>query len=211
MLRHIQALLVGEAVPLGAPAASDDLRDKCRRSLGAIISVCDHTPALLALLPLAPSTVAKMVLRALTAIVSASSEARRAFLSAGGLKAIQGLDPRARAELAAFGPVALRTYCSSLGAGAFAHPASASALSSVAVGGGDEELGDCVAGINVLYPADVVAYCRPAYGLQLVSAAAGRAQAVAEAERGSRAAARAQLEAAHAEAEAGGEGKGSSS
>ena len=199
VLRHVQALLVGEAAASAGAAstpASDDLRDKCRRCLGAIIGVCDHAPALLALLPLAPAAVAKMVLRALLGVVAGSGEARRAFLGAGGLKAIQGLDPAARAELAQHGAVALRTYCSGLGAGAFAHPAAASALSSVAVGGGDEELGDCVAAINALYPADVVAYCRPAYGLALVGAAAGRARGVAEAERAGRAAARAQMEAA---------------
>ena len=210
VLRHIQALLVGEAVPLaggGGVGASDDLKDKCRRCLSAIISVCDYTPALLALIPHAPSPVAKMVLRALHAYCATGAEARKAFLGAGGLKAIQGLDPTARAELAEHGAVALRTYAASLGAGAFAPPASASALSSVAVGGGDEELGDCVAAINLLYPADVVAYCRPAYGLVLVGVAAGRARAQAEAEKASRLAAREQMEAAQAEAAAAGEGQ----
>jgi hypothetical protein len=208
VLRHVQALLTGEAGCLpGAAPASDDLRDKCRRALGAVIGVCDHAPALLALLPAAPAAVAKMVLRALLALCAGAAEARRAFLAAGGLKAIQGLDPRARAEVAAFGAVALRTYCAGLGPGAFAPPAAASALSSVAVGGGDEELGDGVAAINALYPADVVAYCRPAYGLQLVAAAAGKARAVGEGERAARAAAREQMEAAEAAlAEGGGSG-----
>ncbi len=209
VLRHIQALLVGETVPLGSSGsssagagASEDLRDKCRRALCALLAVCDHTPAMLALLPLAPPPIAKAVLRSLRALLGESSAARRGFLAGGGLKAIQGLDPRARAELAEHGPVALRTYCGGLGPGAFAPPASASALSSVAVGGGDEELGDCVAGINGLYPADVVAYCRPAYGLQLAAGAAGRAAGVAEGERAGRAAARAQMEAAQEQAAA---------
>jgi len=194
-----------------AAAASDDLRDKCQRTLSAIISVCDFTPALLALIPAAPSPVAKMVLRALLAVVSASVDARRGLLASGGLKAVQGLDPRARSELAAHGSVALRTYAQSLGPGAFLPPQSASALSTVAVGGGDEELSDCVAAINLLYPADVVAYSRPAYGLQLVVAAASRAKAVGEVEHASRVAARMQMEAAEAAALTAAGGGGSNS
>jgi hypothetical protein len=75
-------------------------------------------------------------------------------------------------------------------------------MSSVAAGGGDEELGDAVSDINALYPADIVAYCRPAYGLQLVTAANARAKEVSEGERVARKAAREQLRVAEQEAEA---------
>ena len=116
---------------------------------------------------------------------------------------MQNLDPRARAEVEAHGPVALRNHIAqNLGPGAFLPPASSGAMSSVAAGGGDEELGDAVAHINALYPADVVAYCRPAYGLQLVTAANARAKEVSEGERVARRAAREQLRVAEQEAEA---------
>ena len=159
VLRHLMALLCG--VPGGEDdmlGSSEDLRDKARRALGGILGVCDHLPALLALLPSAPASVAKLVLRTLRGVLGGDGEARKMFLGCGGLKLVQNLDPRARAEVEAHGPVALRNHIAqNLGPGAFLPPASSGAMSSVAAGGGDEELGDAVSDINALYPADIVA------------------------------------------------------
>jgi hypothetical protein len=191
-LRHVSALLAGEG-------ASDDVRDKARRCLGAVLAVCDHVPAMVALLPAAPPLVAKLVLRQLGGAVLAGAgggEARRAFLASGALKVVQRLDPTARAAIAAHGPAALRTYTSALGAGAFAPGAAGSAMAAVAVGGGDEELADLVAAINALYPPDVVAYCRPEYGLGLLDRTRAAVRAEEDAEKEARAAARVQLSAA---------------
>lgn len=188
-LRHVSALLAGEG-------ASDDVRDKARRCLGAVLAVCDHVPAMVALLPAAPPLVAKLVLRQLGGAVLAGAgggEARRAFLASGALKVVQRLDPTARAAIAAHGPAALRTYTSALGAGAFAPGAAGSAMAAVAVGGGDEELADLVAAINALYPPDVVAYCRPEYGLGLLDRTRAAVRAEEDAEKEARAAARVQL------------------
>ncbi len=195
-LRHVAALLAGEG-------ASDDLRDKARRCLGAVLAVCDHVPAMVALLPTAPPLVAKMVLRQLGGAVLAGAgggEARRAFLAAGSLKLVQRLDPAARAAVAAHGAAALRTFTAALGPAAFAQGGggggAGSAMAAVAVGGGDEELADLVAAINALYPADVVAYCRPDYGLGLLERTRAAARGEEDADKEARAAARAQLSAA---------------
>jgi hypothetical protein len=192
-LRHVAALLGGEG-------ASDDVRDKARRCLGAVLAVCDHVPAMVALLPAAPPLVAKLVLRQLGGAVLAGAgggEARRKFLDSGALKLVQRLDPGARAAVASHGAAALRTFTAALGPGAFGGTGAAvSAMAAVAVGGGDEELGDLVAAINALYPADVVAYCRPDYGLSLLDRTRAAVRGEEEAEKEARASARAQLGAA---------------
>ena len=72
--------------------------------------------------------------------------------------------------------------------------------------GGDEELGDLVGSINALFPADVVAYCRPEYGLGLVAATRATLRGEEEAEKSARGAARAQLAAAEGAVTGGGEG-----
>jgi len=203
VLRHLMGLLTGTPGDTDdILGGSEDLRDKARKALACVLAVCDHIPALLALLPSAPLGVAKQVLRTLGTIIGGeggSATARGAFLNCGGLKLIQKLDPTARAEVASHGNLALRNYTQSLGPTAFLLPCASGAMSSVAVGGGDEELGDLVGIINSRYPADVVAYSRPAYGLQLVTAANSRATAVLQAEKNSRIAAREQMIAAEEE------------
>ena len=201
-LRHVAALL-------NSDSSSDDVRDKARRCLGAVLAVCDHVPAMCAMLPSAPPLVAKLVLRQLGSGVlcgPSGSEARKAFVASGALKLVQRLDPGARAAVAAHGAAALRTYTQALGPSAFAAGCAGSAMAAVAVGGGDEELGDLVGSINALFPADVVAYCRPEYGLGLVAATRATLRGEEEAEKSARGAARAQLAAAEGAVTGGGEG-----
>ena len=107
----------------------------------------------------------------------AEAGARKSFLGSGGLKALQLLDPGARRAVASHGSAALRELSRALLAAAgSAGLQPASALAAVAAGSGDEELGELIEELNRLYPADVVAYCRPEFGLQLLEQSSSQAK-----------------------------------
>lgn len=169
-----------------APTIGDDLRDKSRRALLATVAQCDVVPALAALLAHASPAPAKAVLAQVAALVRQDPGARRALLAGGGLKLIQRLDPTGRASVAVHGAAALRNYAAASAsaagladAAALFSPAHAdSCIAAVASGAVDPDLEDAVAAVNDAFPADVVAHCRPDYGLELVA----RAQDVALAE-----------------------------
>jgi hypothetical protein len=132
-----------------ADESSDDLADKSRRCLVAVLSVCTHVPAMEALLPSCPGPLARIILRQLEAALGRDSEARKSFLASGGLKMVQAFDPilAAMAGGNATGRVGM--------APAF--------LAAADTGAADGESGELLEGINALYPAEIVSYCRPDY------------------------------------------------
>lgn len=151
MLRHVLAAM-------HADESSDDLREKGARCLSAVLSLCTHVPAVEALLPACPSPLAKIALKQLHSVLSVNAEARKGFLASGGLKMIQAFDP-AVAQMAAG---AAQQGVAAAGAGM-----SQAFLHAVSTGAADADSGELLDAINMLYPADVVVYCRPDYYVQL--------------------------------------------
>ena len=182
ILRLLLALASASPAQVG-----DDVREKARRALLAIVSQCDAIPALVALIPACPPREAVKVLAQLAALLGTDAGRRRDFLASGALKLIQRADPAARAASATHGSAATREFVanSALASGAtsvdafFAPPFATTAFATVAAGAPDVDLEESVAVINDLFPADVVAHCRPDYGLNLLARAANDAKALA--------------------------------
>jgi hypothetical protein len=124
----------------------------------------------------------------LCALLAADAGRRRDFLASGALKLIQRLDPTARAAAAAHGAAALREFvaANANAAGApsadalFAPAYATTTLALVAAGTADADLEIQIAEINDLFPADVVAHCRPDYGLALLARANLESRVLAE-------------------------------
>jgi len=121
-----------------ADESSDDLREKSKRCLKAVVAQCDHVMALQSLLAAAPGNIAKAILRQVTSVLRVDNEQRKQFLASGGLKLVQTL------IISAGGP-------SGHGAG---RPTPAAS---------DPELVELVNDVNMCFPAEVVQYCRPDY------------------------------------------------
>jgi len=132
-----------------ADDASDDLRDKARRCLAAVLGVCTHVPALEALLPACPNPLALIVLRQFARTLARDADARKAFLASGGLKMVQAFDP---ALAALVGP-----------ARAPAPGMTPAFLAAARTGAADGATAELLDAINALYPAEVVQYVRPDY------------------------------------------------
>jgi hypothetical protein len=84
-LRHILGALVHEE-------ASEDLRDKARRALLAVLPHCTHLPAMLPLLAVAPRPVQRALLAQFAKVVPEDAIQRRQLVAGGGLKTILSLD-----------------------------------------------------------------------------------------------------------------------
>ena len=125
VLRHVLAALL-------ADESSDDLREKSKRCLKAVVAQCDHVMALQSLLSDAPGNIAKAILRQITSVLRVDNAQRKQFLASGGLKLVQ-------------------TLVVGGGGGSRAAPVA------------DPELLELVGSVNMCYPAEVVAYCRPDY------------------------------------------------
>jgi hypothetical protein len=141
-----------------ADESSDDLRDKSRRCLGAVLSVCTHVPAIESLLPVCTGNLAKIALRQLHTVLASNPEARKGFLASGGLKMVQAFDP-AVSQMAA--GVAQQGIAAA-GAGM-----TQAFIKAVSTGAADGDSGEILDVINALYPAEVVQYCRPDYYVRL--------------------------------------------
>lgn len=166
-LRHIQMFLVDND-------SSDDLKDKSSRCLRVIIAQADHVPAFQSLLFAAPAPIAKALVHRLATVLRINTEARKLFVTSGGLKDLQALDPSTYRDLQQFGPVAVRNYVSGQGKTLPGHIFAASLLAQVSAGKGDHEIEELVSDVNSIYPADVVAFCRPDYALRVTMKAEGR-------------------------------------
>ena len=129
VLRHVLSALL-------ADASSDDLREKSKRCLKAVVAQCDHVMAMQSLLSNAPGNIAKAILRQIANVLRSDNIQRKNFLASGGLKLIQTIGGGANTT----GRVNART---------------AAAV--------DPEIEELVSDINKFFPAEVVAYCRPDY------------------------------------------------
>eukprot|EP00768_Dysnectes_brevis_P003536 gnl/Dysnectes_brevis/2518_a3018_793.p1 GENE.gnl/Dysnectes_brevis/2518_a3018_793~~gnl/Dysnectes_brevis/2518_a3018_793.p1 ORF type:complete len:503 (+),score=188.64 gnl/Dysnectes_brevis/2518_a3018_793:46-1554(+) len=94
---HARAICDANVLPklLGlftAEESSEDLRQKARRSLKFIVQKCTHLPALDPLLHQAPPAVLKHVVGQYAKVLPQDVDARRQFVTSGGLQRIQQLD-----------------------------------------------------------------------------------------------------------------------
>ncbi|XP_013775029.1 sperm-associated antigen 6-like [Limulus polyphemus] len=71
------------------PDSSCDLKEKCKRSLKMILQKCTVFPALESLLHLAPPNILKYVMAQFSKVLPHDPEARRLFVTSGGLKKVQ--------------------------------------------------------------------------------------------------------------------------
>jgi 3-methyladenine DNA glycosylase AlkD len=165
VLRHVQAALLAEE-------SSDDLREKSKRCLKAVVAQCDHVMALQSLLATAPGNIVKVILRQLTSVLRDDNEQRKQFLASGGLKLVQviGIHGPGTGLAAAGGGATMTMGRSGAGGGA--------TRASRGHGGAevDPEIVDLVTELNGCYPAEVVAYCRPDYMEKLAAKIHGDAQ-----------------------------------
>lgn len=73
-------------------AASEDLKDKAKRCMKAVLGKCTHLMALQSLIPIAQSDLLAIILSQIALVVKGGIEERRNFLANGGLKLVQTLD-----------------------------------------------------------------------------------------------------------------------
>lgn len=156
-------------------AGKEDLQEKSRRCLRAVLAQCSHIQALQALLADGPPPQLQLlILSRILEGLKAAPEERRAFLGTGGLKLIQALaDPAGAAY-------ALQHTSNSQGipVGPFPNAALAGAAAAGGGGGGgggvaaDPDIVALVEAINATYPAEVVAYLRPTYAATLADKSA---------------------------------------
>jgi hypothetical protein len=130
VLRHVLSALL-------ADASSDDLREKSKRCLKAVVAQCDHVMAMQSLLSNAPGNIAKAILRQIANVLRLDNVQRKNFLASGGLKLIQ-----------------------TIGGGGGSNAGSRTSRHVSAV---DPEIEELVGEVNKFFPAEVVAYCRPDY------------------------------------------------
>lgn len=101
------------------------------------------------LLTSSPAPITKAILRQLSSVLAKDVDQRKAFLASGGLKLVQTLEGTGVAPLPSHGAGAV---------GVSAQRAAAAAAAAL-----DPEVVDLLEAINGVYPAEVVAYCRPDY------------------------------------------------
>lgn len=85
VLRHLLSCMLHEE-------ASEDLKNKSKRALRAILQHCTHLAAMQPLLPLAPPPVLRSMLQQFARVVPDDPNQRRQLVSGGGLKVILALD-----------------------------------------------------------------------------------------------------------------------
>ncbi|OAF69820.1 hypothetical protein A3Q56_02446, partial [Intoshia linei] len=72
-----------------SPASTEDLQQKCKRSLKSILQKCIHLPLLEPLLHDAPSNILKYVVGQFSKVLPHDAKARKMFVTSEGLKKIQ--------------------------------------------------------------------------------------------------------------------------
>lgn len=78
---------------------SEDLQSKCKKALKSILQICTDLPALQSLLYDAPSNILKYVVGQFSKILPHDSNARRLFVTSGGLKKVQEIDAEPGSQL----------------------------------------------------------------------------------------------------------------
>jgi hypothetical protein len=82
--------------------STDDLRNKSKRALKAVMQKCVHLPALEPLLHDAPPNVLKYVVEQFSKVLPNDVAARRAFVTSGGLQKLQEIRAEPGSKLAEY-------------------------------------------------------------------------------------------------------------
>lgn len=101
---HAKALAETQAFPkllaiYRHEASSDDLKNKSKRALKAVLQKCVHLPALEPLLHDAPPNVLKYVVEQFSKVLPNDIAARRAFVTSGGLQKLQQINAEPGSKL----------------------------------------------------------------------------------------------------------------
>jgi len=79
--------------------SSEDLKTKAKRALKSVVAKCTHLEALEPMLTEAPTNILKYLVHQFAKVLPHNMEARRAFVTSGGLKKIQELQAEPGSKL----------------------------------------------------------------------------------------------------------------